>query len=401
MKGLCRLAPNRALGSSLLLCGALLGCSAGEVVVSDTTTNPAVNTSINTPINSGTNAAISPEADPNTHHAMASHEGLEALVPIFYVTNRQFEPVSSGLEGFGSDPGVVSSGAAKVSLPALPDRDVVQWPTSSAQQGEPAVAFKTWSPSNEVDLAAALAEHGLLDQSDTALVYIPGFMKRFDQAAEDLAEIVYGANFTGLPILFSWPAGENPVGYGRDTEVLTASIPALTSLLQTLLKVEQIKTLHLIAHSMGSQAMLAAILNHPATGTPLEPAFGELVLYAPDVDREAFVLEVLPRLPARVTRTTLYTAERDIPLLTSRVYNQSPRLGAANPDVIIAGIETIDATKVAPWYDKHNYHLTRRAHQDLGLLLNEGKGAHERPTLKMSVTDAGVYWRLLPAEDQF
>ena len=384
-----------------MLCGALLGCSAGEVVVSDTTTNPAVNTPINTPINSGTNAAISPEADPNTHHAMASHEGLEALVPIFYVTNRQFEPVSSGLEGFGSDPGVVSSGAAKVSLPALPDRDVVQWPTSSAQQGEPAVAFKTWSPSNEVDLAAALAEHGLLDQSDTALVYIPGFMKRFDQAAEDLAEIVYGANFTGLPILFSWPAGENPVGYGRDTEVLTASIPALTSLLQTLLKVEQIKTLHLIAHSMGSQAMLAAILNHPATGTPLEPAFGELVLYAPDVDREAFVLEVLPRLPARVTRTTLYTAERDIPLLTSRVYNQSPRLGAANPDVIIAGIETIDATKVAPWYDKHNYHLTPRAQQDLGLLLNEGKGAHERPTVTMSATDAGVYWRLLPAEDQF
>jgi esterase/lipase superfamily enzyme len=113
------------------------------------------------------------------------------------------------------------------------------------------------------------------------------------------------------------------------------------------------------------------------------------------------VLEVLPRLPARVTRTTLYTAERDIPLLTSRVYNQSPRLGAANPDVIIAGIETIDATTVAPWYDKHNYHLTPRAQQDLGLLLNEGKGAHERPTVTMSATDAGVYWRLLPAEDQF
>jgi len=56
---------------------------------------------------------------------------------------------------------------------------------------------------------------------------------------------------------------------------------------------------------------------------------------------------------------------------------------------------------VAPWYDKHNYHLTPRAQQDLGLLLNEGKGAHERPTVTMSATDAGVYWRLLPAEDQF
>jgi esterase/lipase superfamily enzyme len=398
MKGLRRLAPNRALGSSLLLCGALLGCSAGEVVVSDTTTNPA----INTPINSDTNAAISSEADPTTYHAMASLEGLEALVPIFYVTNRQLEPVSSGLEGFGSDPGVVSSGAAKVSLPALPGRDVTQWPTSSAQQGEPAVAFKTWSPSNEIDLAAAITQHASLDQSDTALVYIPGFMKRFDQAAEDLAEIVYGANFTGLPILFSWPAGENPVGYGRDTEVLADSIPALMSLFQALLKVEQIKTLHLIAHSMGSQAMLAAILNHPAPGlTPLEPAFGELILYAPDVDREAFLLDVLPRLSARVTRTTLYTAARDIPLLTSWVYNQSPRLGAANADVFIAGIETIDATTVAHWYDKHNYHLTRRALQDLGLLLNERMGAHERPTVKMSTTDTGVYWRLLPAQDPF
>jgi len=397
MTALRRLAPNRALGSSLLLCGALLGCSAGEVVVSDTTTNPAINPSMKT----DANAVIRPEAEQTPQYARAPLEGLEALVPIFYVTNRQLEPVSSGLEGFGSNPGVVSSGAAKVSLPALPGRDVAQWPTSSAQQGEPAVAFKTWSPSDEVDLVAAITQHASLNQSDTALVYIPGFMKRFDQAAEDLAGIVYGANFTGLPILFSWPAGENPVGYGRDTEVLADSIPALTSLLQALLQLKQIKTLHLIAHSMGSQAMLAAILNHPAPATALEPAFGELILYAPDVDRQAFVLDVLPRLSARVTRTTLYTAERDIPLLTSRVYNQSPRLGATNVDLIIEGIETIDATKVAPWYDKHNYHLTRRAQQDLGLLLNERKGAHERPTLKMSVTDAGVYWRLLPAEDQF
>ena len=380
-----------------MLCGALLGCSAGEVVVSDTTTNPAINPSMKT----DANAVIRPEAEQTPQYARAPLEGLEALVPIFYVTNRQLEPVSSGLEGFGSNPGVVSSGAATVSLPALPGRDVAQWPTSSAQQGEPAVAFKTWSPSDEVDLVAAITQHASLNQSDTALVYIPGFMKRFDQAAEDLAEIVYGANFTGLPILFSWPAGENPVGYGRDTEVLADSIPALTSLLQALLQLKQIKTLHLIAHSMGSQAMLAAILNHPAPATALEPAFGELILYAPDVDREAFVLDVLPRLSARVTRTTLYTAERDIPLLTSRVYNQSPRLGATNVDLIIEGIETIDATKVAPWYDKHNYHLTRRAQQDLGLLLNERKGAHERPTLKMSVTDAGVYWRLLQAEDQF
>lgn len=230
----------------------------------------------------------------------------------------------------------------------------------------------------------------------TVLVYVAGFMKSFADATEDLAHIVRGADYPGVPVLFSWPAGNSPFGYGTDRENLRGSAPMLKALLGQLAGLETIERIHLVAHSMGNQALLPILLEALQDGLLAEAQVGELILYAPDVDRTEFLAETLPALRAHNIRTTLYVARFDVPLLTSRVVNRGARLGDADAGIPVSpGMETIETTAVADFYDRHNHHLDPPIQTDVGLLLNEGLGAAQRSTLVAVDSDEGRYWQIL------
>ena len=59
------------------------------------------------------------------------------------------------------------------------------------------------------------------------------------------------------------------------------------------------------------------------------------------------------------------------------------------------GMETIETTAVADFYDRHNHHLEPPIQTDVGLLLNEGLGAAQRSTLVAADSDEGRYWQIL------
>ena len=317
-------------------------------------------------------------------------------VDLLYASNRVPLSDSADEEYFSQEAGGLHFGTATVALEQDDDRDSGQWPTVATDSIEP--DWVTVEPAVE-DALPGLVDAVARDRgSDTALVYVHGFMKSFSNAVRDLGSIVYGSHYDGVPIVFSWPAGTTPLGYEDDTFSLTESIPQLAATLMALSEAREIAKIHLVAHSMGNQALLAVLTQFITSGELEALNLGEVILYAPDIDRETFLAETLPVLSQAGIRPTLYVAEFDVPLMSSRVVNNGPRLGDADAGLAVtAAMDTIDATPVAKWLDRHNHHLTRGSQADVELVL-EGIPPVDRPTLRAREGAPGRYWEIIKAE---
>ena len=65
--------------------------------------------------------------------------------------------------------------------------------------------------------------------------------------------------------------------------------------------------------------------------------------------------------------------------------------------LVAAAMDTIDATPVAKWLDRHNHHLTRGSQADVELVLG-GIPPADRPTLRAREGPSGRYWEIIKAE---
>lgn len=318
-------------------------------------------------------------------------------INLLYATNRVSLDHDRKEAHFDNVPGALTVGTATVVVEPDIESDTGSWPTVRNAALEPGwVALEPFPQNDLAELADALA----LERTDrTALVYVHGFMKSFEAAARDLAGIVYGAGYQGVPIVFSWPAGSSPLGYADDTLSMNRSIPSLSAVLAALSTTEHIEKIHLVAHSMGNQALLAVLTQMIRSDQAAHWKRGELILYAPDVDRATFMTETLPLLRESDFRPTLYVAAFDVPLMSSRVVNNGPRLGDADAGIAVdPGMDTVDATPVAKFLDRHNHHLTRGSQADVGKLL-EGIEPADRTTLRARDNGSGRYWEIIGGEE--
>jgi esterase/lipase superfamily enzyme len=126
----------------------------------------------------------------------------------------------------------------------------------------------------------------------------------------------------------------------------------------------------------------------------------ELILAAPDVDRDVF--ENLTRNLKRVSQgVTLYASANDRAMEVSRrVAGGVPRAGDVPADgpVIVTGIDTIDVTATSTEFLalNHSIYAEKAALlNDIGLLLQTGERPPERriPILQRVATPRGDYWR--------
>ena len=144
------------------------------------------------------------------------------------------------------------------------------------------------------------------------LIYIHGYKKSFKRASEITAQLRYELAFPGPVILFSWPSTNTVSGYVADLENMNWSKPQLLDLIILLNKRFPDSPIHIIAHSMGNRALLdilpALRQRFPEPGTwPL----GEIVLIAPDYDRDIFIRDVADFLETIPSRKTLYVSAKD------------------------------------------------------------------------------------------
>lgn len=235
------------------------------------------------------------------------------------------------------------------------------------------------------------------------LVFIPGFNASFDDAIYTAAQISWDINFDGLPCTYSWPsmAELSLTGYVYDMNSAQQSRKRLAHFLKMLTAVGGTEHISIIAHSMGNLALVEAIRELPLPIQTNSKPYSQLILAAPDLDRDNF-LSIADRLPKYADGVTLYASSNDLALKASeRLAARIPRAGDVPTEgpIIIGGVDSIDASAVSDYVFglNHSYFATNRSVvADIGRLILKG----ERPPPRRDTTFRAItkatgesYWK--------
>jgi esterase/lipase superfamily enzyme len=234
---------------------------------------------------------------------------------------------------------------------------------------------------------------------DQALVFVHGFNTAFEHALYRTAQLAYDLRFDGAAFLYSWPSGGGLIGYGHDRESATQAEPYLKEFLDVVVRKSGATGVSVIAHSMGNLPLLN-VLRELGPALPAGVRLREVILAAPDVDRDVFA-NLAAGIRPYGRGITLYCSSRDRAMSASRRFAGGvPRAGDVPPEgpVIVAGIDTIDVTETSTdlLALNHSAYAEKSALlNDIGLLLQTGERPPESriPILRKVKTARGEFWR--------
>jgi esterase/lipase superfamily enzyme len=266
-----------------------------------------------------------------------------------------------------------------------------------------AVANRT---ATERQLTALLSERLAPTPCHEAYIYIHGFNNSFEDAAFVMAGLWHFMGRTGVPIIYTWPAGspEGALGgYTHDSESGQFTGYHLRQFLRTIASCPDLKKIHLIAHSRGTDVLMTALrelnLEYRAAGkqTRSELKLGNLILAAADLDFEVtsqrITAELLPLIPERMTvyvsatdraigaADLLFGSKRRIGQLrwTDLTPEQQKALGA------VSQMQVVDVRARTSFLGHSYFHQSPAVSSDVILLLrdNRSPGAENgRPLTK-------------------
>ncbi len=238
-------------------------------------------------------------------------------------------------------------------------------------------------------------------------VYVHGYNVSFDEAARRTAQIAVDIEFAGAPVFFSWPSRGGLSQYMQDESAVEWSIGHLKRFLAEMRREMPNARIHLLAHSMGSRALTAALRRLGSrittriekdlgdygeeSGSPLSDSivqslcaigmapFEEVVLAAPDIDAATFEQDILPSLDKTARRFTLYASSRDVALEASKRVHGYARAGESNPLVRHHAMDTVYVTAKYEDLLGHSYYGEVFAVlKDIRALFEEGGEPLER-----------------------
>jgi predicted alpha/beta hydrolase family esterase len=204
----------------------------------------------------------------------------------------------------------------------------------------------------------------------------------------------------------------------RNSRRFRQSIKHIRSRAQALeLIIRQVKPerLWLVANSMGAQVVVHAfsLLYREADLSDAQTEIENVVLTAPDVDKEEFTNQFKQEIASLARNLTVYVSSNDRALLMSRILNRGRRLGEStldprNPDQLEEAtrifelvepnnslISLVDVTPVNRTRNFHNFSLeTPEFFDDLFLRLVNVDMPRSRPEYRMETPNGRVYWVL-------
>ena len=192
-----------------------------------------------------------------------------------------------------------------------------------------------------------------------ALLVIHGYNNSFQEAMQAAARIAGGADYKGRVYMFSWPSVRMSLRYLQDADNAEEAEGALQAFLAAILRDNNVRTLDIVAHSMGSQQLMRVmgsireILDNRRHDEGML-RLGQVVFAAPDVSAAVFNTKILTwsKLAQRVT---IYTSGGDWVLwLSSFLRGFNDRAGGHTPwgdplHVNASNVYVID--KTPPEYD--------------------------------------------------
>jgi esterase/lipase superfamily enzyme len=294
---------------------------------------------------------------------------------------------------------VVHYGTCEVSIPPKHDVGAVERPVIGPEnEQEHVVLQKTESLEEEAFFASIREQLSNISPSEkSCFVFIHGFNVDFENAARRTAQIHYDLKFEGVPIFFSWPSRANLRHYFSDRNEIEFSRYVIKQFLTDVAARSDAQRIHVIAHSMGADATCRAIAEMGDKGK----VFDQIVLAAPDIDREVFRRQIAPRLTKTANRTTLYCSKNDLALMLSRNFNDATRAGDSSQGaLVIQDVDTVDASEIDTDLLGHSYYgdcipLLHDVHD----LLRGSLSPEQRNLRPWPVDDGLQYWTLPDTEE--
>ena len=359
-------------------------------------------------------SAPPPPATPGANDRKAEAEVKYDVVPVFYGTDRAIEPDPKRL-AFGAERGhKLQLGRALVTVPLSHKVPAVERPWvveipyfkvkvyEESEDNTKHFTLQEITALTKEQMLALVKERLAASKNfkDHAFVFVHGFNTSFDYALYRTAQIAYDMKFDGAPFVYSWPSGGKVASYTYDRGSTEQAEPHFTEFLNMVVKESGAKSISLIAHSMGSD-LLMRVLERWRQESPDAIAISQVILAAPDVDRDKF--DNIAREITRFARgVTLYAASNDRALgYSARFWGGVPRAGdvpAAGP-LIIPGVDTIDVTAVSTdslGLNHSGYAENNALLNDIKLLLQTGERPPDKriPILEtIKTTAGGSYWR--------
>ncbi|MDV7105535.1 alpha/beta hydrolase [Vibrio sp. TH_r3] len=336
---------------------------------------------------------------PTLSTSRSSAEKAFHVQTVYYATTRS--PVPSehfyGSQRDTKDP--IHFGQADISIPKNHQKGQVEQPLLSVKwlkQADKHVLIQSVTELQADQFWSSLPIHsGVGVWENSMIVYIHGYNVAFSSAIKRTAQMAYDFDYSGVPMLFSWPSNASLLGYASDREDAIWSATYLAQFLVDLKNRFSTANIHIVAHSMGNQVLLNALNELSLQDAYSKVEFGSIILAAPDVDSEWFTYQLAPRISKLSKNWAIYTSANDGALMASEKVNEAKRLGM--PVSLANNFDVIDTSDLnaAPWSipESHSYYANKLpVIEDLVKHL-EGLSPKER-LLEQVESANGIYWKI-------
>lgn len=318
-----------------------------------------------------------------------------ALQPIFFATDRARGKSSRPENVFGTGRNShLNYGVATVAVPAPTPPKTPRFGVSFQFMDNGNRDTKLMDVEPRIDFWQRIRAAMNDMKTDEVYIFVHGYDNSFDEAARRAGLIAYAAHLPGPMILYSWPSQESTLKYIADETNIKWSQLDFNGFLDDLARRGGAKTINLIAHSMGNLAVLDALYHF--AGRASHPHFGEIILAAPDVDRETY-REIALKVFHTVGHITVYGSANDQAIRLSRALHLCPRAGDGGkeiPVVPVYRIDAIDASAVPADLMGHGYLETTDILDDIHEVIEHHYP--ERDHLTRSQNREGRYWVFNP-----
>jgi len=197
---------------------------------------------------------------------------------------------------------------------------------------------------NEQQFTTAVAEEG-----QRVMVFIHGYNTGFDDGVYRATQIAHDTKYPGTMVLFSWASGARTRDYVYDKDSSTAARDDLEEVLVGLSKQRGIKSIDIIAHSMGNWLTMETLRQLAIGGNrDLGGKLGYVVLASPDIDIDIFKKQMKRYGKPDKPFAVLLSSDDKALKLSSFIAGKQARVGDdADADELAAlGLTVVDLSSI-------------------------------------------------------
>ena len=320
------------------------------------------------------------------------------IVDILYGTDRKTNTIQTDLEKFYTgERGKLKFGVAQVSIPKKHKFGEMERPSRLLFQkekiGEHVIVTKLENINKET-FHKFLTNKLINVEEKDILVFVHGFNVTFASAIRRTAQISYDLKFKGVPMTYSWPSQGKESAYMKDESSVQYTVPHLVSFLKEVIDNKGEANLHLIGHSMGTRALTNALKEISYIYSGQHP-FKNIILAAPDIDKDVFEVSLFPYIIKTTDQVTLYASSDDSALKFSKKIHGGARIGLGGDDIFVfEGLDSIDATGIDTSLLGHSYFAEKEVLvSDLNDVIHKSLPPSKRGSLLQKIKEKLAYWK--------